>query len=380
MFKTTLRSGALALLAAATAGGAVQAGGFNRGTADTDLLFEDGTVVIRGEATYVAPRRGYNTINGVASGDPDYSDNYFVPNFAAKFQIMEQFACVATYTQPFGGSTTYGPQAQLAEFINTGNATFHKEFITHEYGATCDYKVAAGQGNFHLLGGVFLQSFSYTEETAAGTLDLDDNSALGYRIGGAYEIPEYAFRAQIMYRSEIEHDVEGQFQQLGLAPLLGSVPVYADGAGTLPQSLKVSLQTGVAPGWLVYGSVEWTDWSVLQTLDYNIAGLGPLSTNYFWRDGWTVQAGVAHSFTESVAGTVNLTWDRGVGTGADIMSDTWTVGVGTSIKGGPGELRLGAGVSYLTSGSQSVADGASYNATADGDYAYGLTASYMIKF
>ena len=230
MFKTTLRSGALALLAAATAGGAVQAGGFNRGTADTDLLFEDGTVVIRGEATYVAPRRGYNTINGVASGDPDYSDNYFVPNFAAKFQIMEQFACVATYTQPFGGSTTYGPQAQLAEFINTGNATFHKEFITHEYGATCDYKVAAGQGNFHLLGGVFLQSFSYTEETAAGTLDLDDNSALGYRIGGAYEIPEYAFRAQIMYRSEIEHDVEGQFQPLGLAPLLGTVGIDGDAA------------------------------------------------------------------------------------------------------------------------------------------------------
>ena len=31
-------------------------------------------------------------------------------------------------------------------------------------------------------------------------------------------------------------------------------------------------------------------------------------------------------------------------------------------------------------GGESVADGANFDATADGDYAYGLTASYMIKF
>src|SRR5690606_12795961 len=118
---------------------AAQAGGFNRGEASTDLLFEDGAVVIRGEATYVSPRRGFDTISGAASTDPDHSDNYFVPSFAAKFTLMEQVSCVASYTQPFAAAVTYGPQAQSAAFLNTGIAVFHREFTTHEYGATCGY-------------------------------------------------------------------------------------------------------------------------------------------------------------------------------------------------------------------------------------------------
>ena len=59
---------------------------------------------------------------------------------------------------------------------------------------------------------------------------------------------------------------------------------------------------------------------------------------------------------------------------------TWTVAAGAGIKAGPGELRVGAAISYMTEGSQSVAKGANFDATANGDWAYALSGSYRISF
>lgn len=361
------------------------AGGFSRGEADTDILFEDGTYVARGGVIYVSPHRKFDTIAGAAATDDRYSNDYWIPSFAAKFQMSENFGCAFTYTQPFGADADYGPQAQTASLLSGGAGASHKDFITNEYGATCDVSAQAGKGRIHFLGGVFLQDFKYTANAYRGDLKLEDNAAFGYRLGVAYDIPEYAMRAQLMYRSKVKHDAdEGSFDwDPAIAPF-GLQDAF--GSGTLPQSLKLSLQTGVAPGWLVYGSVKWTDWSVLQTLDYSVGnplapgGYTPQQDVYNWKDGWTLQAGVAHKFNEQIAGTVNVTWDSGVGTGADIYSDTWTVAAGVSVKAGPGELRFGGAVSYLTEGSQSLADGASYNATADGDWAYAVSGSYRITF
>jgi len=357
------------------------AGGWNRGEADTDILYEDGDYVMRGGAIYVSPHRKFATIDGANATDDRYSQDYWIPSLAAKFKVSDNFACAFTYTQPFGADADYGAQAQAV------GASRHKEFVTNEYGATCDINMEAGKGRVHFLGGVFLQDFDYTAIAnqplgggvfGIGTLSLEDKAAFGYRLGVAYDIPEYALRAQLMYRSAVEHDANiGSYD----VTYLGSPVMQADayGSGTLPQSVKLSLQSGVAPGWMVYGSVKWTDWSVMQSLDYNVGGTDR-SDIYNWKDGWTINAGVAHAFNEKVAGTVNVMWDSGVGTGADIYSDTWTVGAGLSVKAGPGELRFGGAVSYLTEGSQSNSKGAIFDATADGDWAYAVSANYKITF
>lgn len=374
------------------AAGSVQAGGFTRGDADTEILYEDGSVAARGGVIYVVPKRSYETINGAAATDDDYSKNYAIPSFSAKARISENLSCAFTYTQPFGAKSEYGSQAQAADAAadvaggSLPNAVRNSKFYTNEYGGTCAVNFDVGPGQLYFLGGGFVESFDYKETKTLGTLELEDSAAGGYRIGAAYEITEYALRAELMYRSQVDHDASGKFRPAGLLGLFLPGEVSATGSGSLPQSLELNLQSGVAPGWLVFGSVKWTDWSVLQTLNYTIpalAGIGQnpnLQKNFFWQDGWTITGGVGHSFNDNVSGAVTLTWDKGVGTGADIMTDVWTLGVGTQIKGGPGVLRLGAGLSYLTSGSQSVAQKADYNATADGDWAYAVTASYKIAF
>jgi long-chain fatty acid transport protein len=83
--------------------------------------------------------------------------------------------------------------------------------------------------------------------------------------------------------------------------------------------------------------------------------------------------------SRKIAGTVNVS-GIAVSVRALTSPDTWTFGAGVSVKAGPGELRFGGAVSYLTEGSQSTADDAVYNATADGDWAYAVSANYRITF
>ncbi len=387
------RTAILCLLGVSALATSAHAGGWNRGEADTDILYEDGAYVMRGGAVYVVPHRKFDTVTvrtgpttsaTIDSGDDSFSKSYWIPSLAFKFQATENLGCALTYTQPFGADAEYGYDAQRAA-ASWGNVPYgEKGFITNEYAATCDVSMDVGKGRIHFLGGVFVQDFSYTAvneadnlgSTQYGTLRLEDDSAFGYRFGVGYDIPEYALRAQLMYRSQVDHESNsGSFDVQDL----GVLYYPASGYGSLPQSVKLSLQTGVAPGWMVYGSVKWTDWSVMQALNYEING-GARQDVYNWQDGWTITAGVAHAFSEKFGGTINVTWDKGVATGADIYSDTWTFGAGVSIKHGPGEWRLGGAVSYLTEGSQSLAKDATFNATADGDWAYALSANYRITF
>jgi len=394
MIKAIFKNGVLTAAAFAAFATAAHAGGYSRGEADTDILFESGDFIFRAGATYVSPRRTFKTTgSGPSLRDPNtdgvYTNDYWIPSVAAKISVSENFACALTYTQPFGADATYGMDVRRAQLAN-GKAPYgEKRFETNEYGATCDVKFDVGAGKLHLLGGVFWQDFSYTAvneldtlipaSTRHGTLRLEDDGALGYRLGAAYEITEYALRVSLLYRSKVKHKTdEGSYDVMDL----GSIYLPASGYGTLPQSLKLAVQTGVAPGWLVYGSVKWTDWSVLDALNYTIngPGLGAAQDVYNWKDGWTIQAGVAHVFNEKLTGTVNLTWDSGVSTGADIHEDSITLGAGVLAKVGPGDLRFGAGITHMSTGSQSVAQGATFNATGGGGWAYGVTGSYKISF
>jgi len=364
------------------------AGGFSRGEADTDILFTDGNYGLRVGTVYVSPGRTYSTLNGRSSSDKAYSDEYWMSNIGIKAGLGSFGACALTYAQPFGASATYGVDAQNAELttaISQGlplaNPTSRMAFETEEYGATCNVRFDVGRGGFYLIGGAFLETFKYREDTWFGSVRIEDSSAFGYRLGAAYDLPEYAMRFQLMYRSEVEHKAEGTFTPSAIAIAAGvttNLPTL--GGGTLPQSLKLSAQTGVAPGWLIYGSVMWTDWSVLPEFRYDVSNLASSTKIFNYEDGYTVQVGVGHEFTANLSGTVNLTWDQGVGTGADITTDTWTIGLGGEYKTEFGTFGLGGALSYLTKGSQTEGAGATFNATANSDWAVSIGFSYLVNF
>jgi long-chain fatty acid transport protein len=364
------------------------AGGFSRGEANTDILFNENRYSAESYLVYVTPDRTYSKLMGQSVDEDGYSDSFVIPNVALSMRFNDNVSCALTYTKPFGASGTYSAAAQNAELVTAAangdplpNPTTKMKVSSDEYGATCDVRMEAGPGRMHFIGGLFVESFVYEEDTWVGDVRLKDNSELGYRLGFAYDIPEYALRVQLMYRSQVKHDGEGEFTATDYGMSLG-IPsgLPAEGAGTLPQSVKLYAQSGVAPGWLVYGSVAWTDWSVLPDFSYTVTGLSTAHKIFNYSDSYTVQLGVGHEFNDKMSGTVNVTWDQGVGTGADISTDTWSLGLGAEYKAKVGTFGAGVSVSYLTSGTQRVSQGATYDADAKADWAAAVGISYKISF
>ncbi|WP_288427488.1 outer membrane protein transport protein [uncultured Agrobacterium sp.] len=381
---------ALLLIAGLSSASSVpaMAGGFSRGEANTDILFDDARFSTESSLVYVSPDRSYSKLMGQSVDEGAYSDSFLIPNVAFGMRFNDNLSCAFTYTKPFGGAGTYSEAAQNAELVTAAangdplpNPTSRMKVSSDEYGGTCDIRVAAGPGRMHFIGGLFVESFSYREDTLIGGVRLKDDGELGYRAGIAYDIPEYALRVQLLYRSEVRHEGDGTFTASDFGTSLGipdTLPAF--GKGTLPQSIKLYAQTGVAPGWLVYGSATWTDWSVLPEFSYTVTNLGTARKVFNYKDGYTLQLGVGHDFTDKLSGTTNITWDQGVGTGADITTDTWSIGVGVQYKAQVGTFGLGAALSYLTAGKQRVTEGATYDADAKADWAAVGGVSYKLSF
>ena len=260
-----------------------------------------------------------------------------------------------------------------------------------------------------MIGGGFVEQLDYERVTdlsvpTGGLLPAGTNANLnlkgqeyGWRAGLAYEIPEYELRAQIMYRSGTDYGATGTLVVPGAlvgAPV-PTVALPATGVGSLPQSLEFSVGTGLpVPGeWLVFGSVKWTDWSVLQHLTIVTPPLLPNVDQYQWRDGWTVIGGVAHTFTDAFSAAMSLVWDRGVSTGWDLRGDVWTLGISGILTDKfddhvRGEFRGGVFFSYLAPAKETQYANAiipanihsGFNAATDSGYAVTFNVNYAIHW
>ena len=383
MARSILKISALAFLASASVVCTAQAGGFSRGAADTDLLYEEGNFNLRAGATIVNPTRKLTKALAPLGGSlvgTSYTDTYVIPSAAVKVNLNDDLRCAGTLSQPYGGSTSYavpfGTSAKVSE-----------KFSVTETALSCGYKFDLSKGHVWLLGGVFLESFNYDLAAVGGAINVNlKSNEPGFRIGAAYTIPEIALRAELMYRSGTTHDALGTTTRVaptGTAldglPIGVAVPV-ASGNGNLPQSIEMKLQSGIAPGWIAFGGVKWTDWSVTETLDLTLAPGVNRQNLYYWRDGWTVSGGIGHAFTDKLSGAVSLTWDRGVGTGWDLSSDTYTLGSGVIYKDDlGGEMRFGGGLTYIASAAEDKYPGP-LNTSVSSGWAWAVGGSYKAKW
>ena len=381
MAHNILKISTLALLTAASAITAANAGGFSRGSADTDIIFEEGNFNIRAGATVVVPTRkftnGPSAFGPTANNGTSYTDSYIIPSAAIKLNVTEDLRCAGTFSQPYGGSVSYANP--------TTSGKLNENFTINEAGLTCGYKFDLATGRAWVLGGIYQETFDYTRlnyRTLGSRFGLNlSGTDTGFRVGAAYEIPEFALRAQLMYRAASSYGATGTFDIRTLGGVVVGGPFAATGTGSLPQSVELKVRSGVAPDWLVFGSVKWTDWSVTKQLIVNVPALGATQTNdYFWKDGWTVSAGVGHKFTEELSGAVSLTWDSGVKTGYDLSSQTVTLGAGGVLKDKfGGELSFGGGLTYIASATETL-NAVGTNSAVGSGMAYALGASYKSKW
>lgn len=399
----------------ALACGAAHAGGLERGGYDIDPLFDPAKVTGFVSDTFVMPERKLNDVvdtdasngigtTGTGGGTTDgvhESPAYTVPKMGIKLGFGDHVDCLADYSQPWGAHLY--PGANWAGV----NSNIETRIDSDSYAATCSYRAGLGKGQARIIGGLFYQDIggfkvrqvapdASAVGNGVGRLDLAGHG-IGWRVGAAYEIPEIALRASLVYNSKV--DFGNLTGMLDLTEVTGAaIPVFGNQA--MPQSLELKVQSGIARDWLAFGSVKWVDWSVLQiasfcsqtimgTLPCTYGGTGYLtSLDFLYRDGWTLTGGVAHKFTDQWSAQASLTWDRGTTTGLSSRTDVWTLAAGAAFTPRADmELRLGGALGILTAGTvgqEADADGNMHGT--DVSYSFGndlvaaLSTSFKIKF
>jgi len=392
------------------------AGGLERGGYNIDQLFDTGPFSFNSSAVYVAPQRKLKDVvdtdtnptnpftneygGGDLNGRPDSvhdTDGYWVPRVGFKAAIGDSVDCLADYSQPWGAHTNPGVNWAGA------NQNIETKVESDNYAATCSYKFDMGPGQFRIIGGGFYQEVSGFKErlvqdpsllpagfSGIGRLDLEGDG-WGWRVGAAYEIPEYALRASLVYNSSVSLDnITGNIDLTHVLPVVGTR--YAvSGSADLPDTLELKLQSGIAPDWLAFGSVKWANWSKLQVLNFCPAtptALQPCTDlDLLYKDGWTVTAGIGHKFNDQWSGAVSLTWDRGTSQGYGTQTDTWTVGTGVAYTPNDNvELRLAGVLGILTSGEsgavtyQGVTYGDDVSYSFGNDLVAAISADFKVKF
>ncbi len=402
------------------------AGGLERGGYNIDQLFDTSPFSFQSGITYVTPQRKLKNVRdtdtsvspggGNLNNRPNTADdtsNYAIPYFGFKGGFGDVVDCLVDYSEPFGGHTNPGLNWAGA------NNNIETEIKTRNYGGTCSYRFDVGPGQLRIIGGAFYQEVEGFKERlvstvpllvgtgdGVGRLDLEDNG-WGWRAGLAYEIPEYAMRASLVYNSRVKYDnltgtvdltqVTAPFAPLNASPYGKVTPVF--GSAEAPDSLELKLQSGIAPDWLAFGSVKWTNWSVLQSVPFcptSTKGLVACtsggrteltSLDLLYRDGWTITGGVGHKFNDQWAGAVSLTWDRGTSQGYGAQTDSWTLGVGAAFTPTEHiEWRVAGAVGLLTSGSSGVVTQNGVTFGDDVSYSFGndlvaaLSTSLKVKF
>jgi long-subunit fatty acid transport protein len=260
----------------------------------------------------------------VASGDA--ADSFTTPVLAFKNDLNERISYALILEEPFGADVSYAEADALYPLAGSA-ATFDSVGLTllgrYEFGN--GFSVHGGPRFVRTSADLVLRSRN--PATGGGFVydgTFEGDSDVGFVAGAAYERPDIALRVALTYSSETTFDNESTFDltYFGPAGPLASFP----GEGrieefSLPQSVNLDFQTGIAPGTLLFGSVRWADWSETEINVRPAEGVPPVFPDVsgdinpvvsYPDDYFTYTIGVGRQITDRLSGAVSVIYEPGI--------------------------------------------------------------------
>lgn len=269
--------------------GAATAGGIETSNQSILPLFERGQHISFTYAGVFPSLSGEDPLGGrTGSMTPEFH----LPAFAYKNDLNDTLSYAVVYEQPYGAGVSYRDSLYEGTRASVNS---------HSVTGLLRYKLS---DRVSVYGGLRLEALSGNVSHGPGiggyTLDVQNDWAVGYVLGAAYEIPEYFMRASLTYNSAVKH--ENPIVELG-----------ADAGETtieMPESLVLDLQSPVNESTLIFGSVRYVRWSAFHVTPpaYEAATGGPLLS--FEDDTITYNIGVARKFSDRWTGLATLGYEK----------------------------------------------------------------------
>nr|WP_314367966.1 outer membrane protein transport protein [uncultured Acinetobacter sp.] len=322
-----------------------------------------------------------------ATGSQNISDmggDYQFYNAALKLQLTDYLSFGLIYDQPFGADAEYHDSTLFTNTAGNTKVEVDTQNISMLFGVQPIKNVNLYAGGVYqtVKGGVQLRGAGYGGATAINTFggynaDIPEDSAAGWLVGAAYQIPDIALKASVTYRSEIKHKVNIDESSVGVGPI-AAILNNATGSSdiTTPQSVNLDLQTGIMANTVAFANVRWVNWKDFAIRPY---AFGEASTHpgivaqtgktngfdlvAYTDDQWSVNAGVGRKLNEQWAGNVSVGWDSGAGNPITTLGPTegyWNLGVGVQFSPAANYF-ISGGVKYFWLGDAKAQSGAQFN-------------------
>ncbi len=314
--KSVLRGFAVLTLTTA----AVHAGGLDRSGQSISSIFETGRYAELSfgmvnpsvEGVFTHPLAG-----AMASGN--VAPSYTQLGFAFKMDLNDKLSAGLIADQPYGAVVDYDTPGYP---LYTTNAEVKTQSLTliGRYKLNDAFSVHAGvrsvtaSGHYDPVG-------PYASTYSAGT-------DTGYLVGVAFEKPEIAMRVALTYASETHFALDG---------------TVGDLTATMPASVNLDVQSGIAANTLLFGQIRWADWTSA-TVDDTLAG----NLVDYTSDTVSYSLGLGRKFSDSLSGAVTLGYEVGDGKLASNLAPTdgnFNIGVGGTYT--RGNMKLSGGARFV---------------------------------
>ncbi|WP_198402422.1 OmpP1/FadL family transporter [Rhodobacter sp. CZR27] len=301
----------LALGGLAVGAGAATAGDIERSQQSVAILFEQGRYA-EFSFGYVKPDVSGRVGPGIP-GSGNMAGSFNTWSFGYKQPLGSNMDFALILDQPIGadidypGNTGYPLDGTTAELRSSAITALLRYKLENNFSLYGGLRAQSVEGQAHILS-TFPSPIDGSLITTDYNLDTNKDYSFGYVVGVAWEKPEIAARVALTYNSAIDHTLE--------ADETATNPVFGDAAGesefdtTVPQSVNLELQTGVAPDTLLFGSIRWVEWSefLIDPAIYQryFPGL-PLVA--YDSDRFTYTIGLGRKFTENWSGAMTIAYE-----------------------------------------------------------------------
>ena len=306
------------------------AGGIDRSGQSIGVIFEDGKYVELSYGNVTPTVDGTVGAGTVSSGNA--APSYGTAGLAFKTDIDDKVSLALIIDQPFGADVSYkntdpgypisGTYAQVKTTAITAVGRYKfNENLSIMFGPR--YLTASGEYTRSVPS---IPGAYYSTDYASG-------SGTGYVAGVAYERKDIAMRVALTYSSAIH---------LELAASEGGVLT-----ATMPETVNLEFQSGVAANTLVFGSVRWAGWSEGHITDPTVGEL------VSWdQDTVIYTLGLGRKFSDSFSGAISVGYEEAQG---DLSSDLSPTDGFTSVSVGgtytlDNGIALTGGVRYVMAG------------------------------